>query len=89
MRFDHRADPNGVLAFLVEALQATEDAGQRAWISGHISPGHLDMMHDQVSSRVKLVVWTLRLTLTSNPVQLLRSDYSTVQKFDLGPSIWT
>ncbi|KAF7968594.1 hypothetical protein HWV62_35346 [Athelia sp. TMB] len=28
-------DPNGVLAFIVEQLQATEDAGQRAWVIGH------------------------------------------------------
>lgn len=40
-------DPNGILAFLVEALQETEDAGQRAWIIGHIPPGHVDIMHDQ------------------------------------------
>lgn len=46
---DNRPDPNGILAFLVEALQATEDAGQRAWIIGHVPPGHVDTMHDQVS----------------------------------------
>ncbi|KIM91286.1 hypothetical protein PILCRDRAFT_507 [Piloderma croceum F 1598] len=40
-------DPNGILAFLVESLQATEDADQRAWIIGHIAPGHVDALHDQ------------------------------------------
>jgi hypothetical protein len=46
---EHRPDPNGILAFLVDVLQATEDAGQRAWIIGHVPPGHVDTMHDQVS----------------------------------------
>ncbi|KAK6980676.1 Metallo-dependent phosphatase-like protein [Favolaschia claudopus] len=41
-------DPNGVLAFLVDALQAAEDAGDRAWIIGHIPLGKEDTMIDQV-----------------------------------------
>ena len=41
-------DPNGVLSFMVQALQATEDAGDRAWIIGHIPPGVLDVFADQV-----------------------------------------
>ncbi|KAK6988045.1 Saposin B-type domain-containing protein [Favolaschia claudopus] len=40
-------DPNGVLAFLVDALQAAEDAGDRAWIIGHIPLGKEDTMIDQ------------------------------------------
>lgn len=41
-------DPNGVLAFVVSQLQAAEDAGQRAWIIGHIPPGGVqDALHDQ------------------------------------------
>ena len=43
----HRPDPNGILAFLVEQLQATEDAGQRAWIIAHTPPGRGDVMRDQ------------------------------------------
>lgn len=43
-----RPDPNGVHAFIVQELQATEDAGQRAWIIGHIPTGSGDFMHDQV-----------------------------------------
>ncbi|KZV71061.1 sphingomyelin phosphodiesterase [Peniophora sp. CONT] len=41
------ADPNGVFAFMVEELQAAEDAGQRAWIIGHIPAGKSDFFHDQ------------------------------------------
>ncbi|KAF7374111.1 Saposin B-type domain-containing protein [Mycena sanguinolenta] len=40
-------DPNGIIAFLVDALQATEDAGERAWIIGHIPLGKEDTMQDQ------------------------------------------
>lgn len=43
-----RPDPNGILAFLVQELQATEDAGQRAWVLGHIPFGSGDYLHDQV-----------------------------------------
>ncbi|KZV71062.1 sphingomyelin phosphodiesterase [Peniophora sp. CONT] len=41
------ADPNGILAFMVEQLQAAEDMGQRAWIIGHIPSGKNDVLHDQ------------------------------------------
>ncbi|KAI0309549.1 sphingomyelin phosphodiesterase [Amylostereum chailletii] len=53
------ADPNGVLAFMVEQLQAAEDASQRAWVIGHIPPGKTDVPHDQVSSglRVRAFPW--------------------------------
>ncbi|KAJ6450148.1 sphingomyelin phosphodiesterase [Mycena sanguinolenta] len=40
-------DPNGIIAFLVDALQGAEDAGERAWIIGHIPLGKEDTMHDQ------------------------------------------
>ncbi|KZP28597.1 sphingomyelin phosphodiesterase [Athelia psychrophila] len=40
-------DPNGVLAFIIQQLQATEDAGQRAWIIGHVPTGSGDFMRDQ------------------------------------------
>jgi sphingomyelin phosphodiesterase len=43
-----RPDPNGILAFLIKELQAAEDAGQRAWIIGHMPPGGPDTLHDQV-----------------------------------------
>ena len=43
-----RPDPNGVLAFLIQELQAAEDAGQRAWIIGHMPPGGPDTLNDQV-----------------------------------------
>ncbi|KAI0342171.1 sphingomyelin phosphodiesterase [Trametopsis cervina] len=40
-------DPNGLLAFMTSQLQAAEDAGERAWIIGHIPSGKADFMHDQ------------------------------------------
>ncbi|KAF9269660.1 sphingomyelin phosphodiesterase [Marasmius fiardii PR-910] len=40
-------DPNGILGFLVSQLQAAEDAGQRAWIIGHMPPGIPDTFDDQ------------------------------------------
>ncbi|KAF8879658.1 sphingomyelin phosphodiesterase [Gymnopilus junonius] len=40
-------DPNGVIAFAAQQLQAAEDAGMRAWIIGHMSPGSGDALHDQ------------------------------------------
>jgi sphingomyelin phosphodiesterase len=51
MNFTIRPDPNGVLAFIVEELQAAEDAGQRAWIIAHMPPGRQDTMYDQVCHR--------------------------------------
>ncbi|KAI0732101.1 sphingomyelin phosphodiesterase [Fomitopsis betulina] len=44
---EHQPDPNGILAFLVEQLQSSEDAGQRAWIIAHMPPGRGDVMRDQ------------------------------------------
>ncbi|TDL22142.1 sphingomyelin phosphodiesterase [Rickenella mellea] len=40
-------DPNGIFAFMVQALQAAEDAGQRAWIIGHMPLGKSDALFDQ------------------------------------------
>ncbi|KAJ7342351.1 Metallo-dependent phosphatase-like protein [Mycena albidolilacea] len=42
-----RRDPNGIIAFVVDALQAAEDAGDRAWIIGHIPLGKEDTLIDQ------------------------------------------
>ncbi|KAF8954742.1 hypothetical protein BDZ97DRAFT_1927771 [Flammula alnicola] len=42
-----QSDPNGVLPFAVEQLQAAEDAGQRAWIIAHMPPSSGDAFHDQ------------------------------------------
>jgi sphingomyelin phosphodiesterase len=44
---DFQPDPNGILAFTVQQLQAAEDAGQRAWIIGHMPPGVHDALLDQ------------------------------------------
>ena len=43
-----RPDPNGLLAFMVQELQAAEDAGQRAFIIGHMPMGKEDALNDQV-----------------------------------------
>lgn len=40
-------DPNDILAFTVQELQAAEDAGQRAWIIAHMAPGRGDTLSDQ------------------------------------------
>ncbi|KAF7325782.1 Sphingomyelin phosphodiesterase [Mycena kentingensis (nom. inval.)] len=40
-------DPKGILAFLATELQTAEDAGQRAWIIGHMPPGSQDAFSDQ------------------------------------------
>ncbi|KAJ7716970.1 sphingomyelin phosphodiesterase [Mycena maculata] len=40
-------DPNGILAFMVDQLQAAEDAGARVWIIGHIPIGSSSMLFDQ------------------------------------------
>ncbi|CAA7268233.1 unnamed protein product [Cyclocybe aegerita] len=40
-------DPNGVLSFMVRQLQEAEDAGQRAWIIGHMPPSSGDALYDQ------------------------------------------
>ncbi|KAH9944712.1 Metallo-dependent phosphatase-like protein [Amylocystis lapponica] len=43
----HQPDPNGILEFAVQELQAAEDAGERAWIIAHMPPGRGDVMRDQ------------------------------------------
>lgn len=40
-------DPNGILAFAAQELQAAEDAGQRAWIIAHMPPSSSDTLYDQ------------------------------------------
>ncbi|THV01290.1 sphingomyelin phosphodiesterase [Dendrothele bispora CBS 962.96] len=44
---EFQPDPNGILAFMVDQLQAAENAGQKAWIIGHIPLGKEDTMEDQ------------------------------------------
>lgn len=43
---------------MVEALQAAEDAGDRAWIIGHIPLGKEDTLVDQVGSRPDISIFT-------------------------------
>ena len=38
---------------MIEELQASEDAGERVMLIGHISPGSGDMIVDQVSRDVE------------------------------------
>ncbi|KAF8918727.1 sphingomyelin phosphodiesterase [Mucidula mucida] len=44
---EQHPDPNGIMAFAVQELQAAEEAGQKAWIIGHMPPGAPDTLHDQ------------------------------------------
>ncbi|KAA1479007.1 hypothetical protein DENSPDRAFT_89208 [Dentipellis sp. KUC8613] len=46
-RDEQIADPNGLLAFMVEQLQLAEDSSQLVWIIGHIPSGKADTAHDQ------------------------------------------
>ncbi|KAG0179415.1 hypothetical protein DFQ29_002136 [Apophysomyces sp. BC1021] len=39
-------DPNGVLMWLVQQLQESEDVAERVWIIGHIAPGDITCFHD-------------------------------------------
>lgn len=39
-------DPNGQFAWLVQELQAAEDAGERVYIIGHMPPGRHDALYD-------------------------------------------
>ncbi|KPV74114.1 uncharacterized protein RHOBADRAFT_37989 [Rhodotorula graminis WP1] len=40
-------DPNGILTWLARELDEAEQAGQRAWIIGHMSFGKTDTLRDQ------------------------------------------
>ncbi|BGP27692.1 hypothetical protein JCM10295v2_006667 [Rhodotorula toruloides] len=40
-------DPNGILTWLANELDLAEQAGQRAWIIGHMPFGKVDAMRDQ------------------------------------------
>ncbi|CDR46236.1 RHTO0S12e01882g1_1 [Rhodotorula toruloides] len=40
-------DPNGILTWLAHELDLAEQAGQRAWIIGHMPFGKVDAMRDQ------------------------------------------
>ncbi|GAA5807073.1 hypothetical protein MFLAVUS_000423 [Mucor flavus] len=39
-------DPNGVLTWLIQELQDSEDRAERVWIIGHIAPGDSTCFHD-------------------------------------------
>ncbi|CAO3609031.1 unnamed protein product [Cunninghamella blakesleeana] len=42
----NQLDPNGILKWLVEQLQESEDIGERVWVIGHIAPGDSTCFHD-------------------------------------------
>ncbi|KAL0566262.1 hypothetical protein V5O48_015750, partial [Marasmius crinis-equi] len=44
---EFQPDPNGLLAFIVEQLQAAEEAGEKVWVIGHIPLGKEDLVEDQ------------------------------------------
>ncbi|KAI7874234.1 sphingomyelin phosphodiesterase [Lichtheimia hyalospora FSU 10163] len=39
-------DPDGILDWLINQLQASEDIGEKVWITGHIAPGDVTCLHD-------------------------------------------
>jgi hypothetical protein len=80
--FIFRPDPNGIIAFLVDALQAAEDAGDRAYIIGHIPLGKEDTLVDQVPSASQLLAPFLAAQLKSYQVELLRPSPPALQKYD-------
>lgn len=72
----------------MQELQAAEDAGQRAWIIAHMPPSGGDAMHDQVGHALSFGLAAL-LNIGRKQVQLLQSDYSTLQGHDCGSILWT
>ncbi|KAJ5176348.1 uncharacterized protein N7482_002225 [Penicillium canariense] len=40
------SDPNGQFTWLIEEMQAAEDAGQRVWLISHIPSGNVDHLRD-------------------------------------------
>lgn len=48
-------DPAGVLKFLVQELNESEEQGQRVWIIGHIAPGLTDLLYDYSASFDEIV----------------------------------
>jgi sphingomyelin phosphodiesterase len=92
-----RPDPNGILAFLIQCLQAAEDALQRVWIIGHMPPGSSDALRDQVGFFVPhsrswtysiLASPTITIKLYSGTrTPLLHSFSGTAIMWDLNPSI--
>lgn len=43
---EFQPDPNGIFAWLINELQDAEEKGQKAWITGHISPGKTDTLRE-------------------------------------------
>ncbi|KAI0261261.1 acid sphingomyelinase [Gloeopeniophorella convolvens] len=76
-------DPNGVLAFLAAQLQAAENAGERAWITGHVPPGSSDFDHDP-SNYYNQIIQRYKNTISSqffghthdDQFQIAYSDFS-------------
>ncbi|KAF8888534.1 Metallo-dependent phosphatase-like protein [Infundibulicybe gibba] len=76
-------DPNGVLAFIVQQLQIAEDAGEKAWIIGHIPLGKEDILDDQ-SNYFDQIVQRYKMTIAGqffghshkDQFEIAYSDYS-------------
>ncbi|KAJ7913871.1 sphingomyelin phosphodiesterase [Mycena leptocephala] len=77
-----KPDPRGILEFTANELQAAEDAGQRAWIIGHMPPGSQDAFSDQ-SNYYDQIVQRYRHTIAGqffghthvDEFQIAYSDY--------------
>ncbi|KAF9265105.1 sphingomyelin phosphodiesterase [Marasmius fiardii PR-910] len=44
---EFQPDPNGLLAFIAQQLDAAEQAGEKVWVIGHIPLGKEDIVEDQ------------------------------------------
>ncbi|KAL0565392.1 hypothetical protein V5O48_016629 [Marasmius crinis-equi] len=92
---DQQPDPNGILSFLVSQLQAAEDAGQRAWVIGHMPPGIPDTFDDQ-SNYYDKVVQRYKNTIAgqffghthADEFEVAYSDYDKRTKENANSVVW-
>jgi sphingomyelin phosphodiesterase len=75
-------DPNGQLTWLIEELQAAENAGQRVWLISHIPSGNVDHFRDyshyfdQIIQRYEATIAGLFFGHThTDEFQIAYSDY--------------
>ncbi|KAL1967104.1 hypothetical protein VTN77DRAFT_3628 [Rasamsonia byssochlamydoides] len=77
------ADPSGQLAWLIQELQAAEDAGERVYILGHMPMGSGDAFHDssnyfdQIVNRYEATIAALFFGHThKDEFEITYSDYT-------------
>lgn len=50
-----KRDPNGILKWLIDHLQKSEDANEKVWIIGHTPPGDSSCFHDYANYYYQIV----------------------------------